>query len=138
MKHENEKTKQHAGLKRREFMAMLAGYTAGLMVPNLFHGGGEIAAATASSSDRLGKLLPLRKLGASGPDVTNLGVGGFHVGNASEKEAQAIIEKALEEGVRFFDNAPFYGGGTAEQRYGKFLTPNYRDILYSLCQEKNI
>jgi len=68
---------------------------------------GKIAAATASPSDRLGKLLPLRKLGSSGPVLTNLGVGGDHVGSASEKDAQAIIEKALEEGVRFFDNAPF-------------------------------
>ncbi|MCP4405578.1 MAG: hypothetical protein GY801_50780, partial [bacterium] len=103
MKHGNENAANlRTGLKRREFMAMLAGCTAGLMVPSLSHGEGKIAAATA---DRLGKLLPLRKLGSSGPAVTNLGVGGDHVGSASEKDAQAIIEKALEEGVRFFDNA---------------------------------
>ena len=55
MKHENENAANlHTGLKRREFMAMLAGCTAGLMVPSLFHGEGKIAAATASRSDRLG------------------------------------------------------------------------------------
>ena len=60
MKHENENAANlHKGLKRREFMVMLAGCTAGLMVPNLFHGEGKVAAATASVSDRLGKLLPL-------------------------------------------------------------------------------
>ena len=49
MKHENENAANlHTGLKRREFMAMLAGCTAGLMVPSLFHGEGKIAAATAS------------------------------------------------------------------------------------------
>jgi len=135
MKHGNEHAaNRHTGLKRREFMAMLAGCTAGLMVPGLFHGEGKAAAATASLSDRLGKLLPLRKLGSSGPTVTNLGVGGAHVGSASEKDAQAIIEKALAEGVRFFDNAPFYSGGRAEERYGKFLTPKYRDVSFIMTK----
>ena len=135
MKHENENAVNlHTGLKRREFMVMLAGCTAGLMVPSLFHGGETIAAETASRSDRLGKLLPLRKLGSSGPVVTSLGVGGDHVGNASEKDAQAIIEKALEEGVRFFDNAPLYSDGKAEQRYGKFLTPKYRDVAFIMTK----
>ena len=124
----------HKGFKRREFMAMLAGYTATMMVPSIFTGKKTIAATDSSRSDRLGELLPLRKLGTSGPAVTNLGVGGDHVGNASEKDAQAIIEKALEEGVRFFDNAPLYSGGRAEVRYGKFLTPNYRDISFIMTK----
>jgi len=135
MKHENENAANlHTGLKRREFMAMLAGCTVGLMVPSLSHGEEKIATATASRSDRLGTLLPLRKLGSSGAVVTNLGVGGDHVGNASEKDAQAIIEKALEEGVRFFDNAPLYSGGKAEERYGKFLTPKYRDVSFIMTK----
>ena len=135
MKHEIENaTNLQSGLKRREFVAMLASCTAGLMVPNLFHGEGKLAAATASHSDRLGKLLPLRKLGSSGLTVTNLGMGGDHVGSASEKDAQAIIEKALEEGVRFFDNAPLYSSGKAEDRYGKFLTPKYRDVSFIMTK----
>lgn len=135
MKHENENAANlHTGFKRREFMAMLAGCTAGLMVSSLSHAEEKLAAATTSPSDRLGTLLPLRKLGASGAVVTNLGVGGDDVGNASEKDAQAIIEKALEEGVRFFDNAPFYSGGKAEERYGKFLTPRYRDVSFIMTK----
>ena len=96
----------------------------------------ETATATdpAFVTDRLGWLLPLRKLGSSGPAVTNLGVGGDHVGTASEKEAQAIIEKALEEGVRFFDNAPFYSNGRSEERYGRYLTPKYRDISFIMTK----
>jgi aryl-alcohol dehydrogenase-like predicted oxidoreductase len=141
MKRENENTTDlHVGFKRRDFLTMLAGCTVCLMVPGLFHGREKIAASTAAatttvaSSDRLGRLLPLRKLGSSGAVVTNLGVGGAHVGSASERDAQAIIEKALEEGVRFFDNAPFYSGGRAEERYGKFLTPKYRDISFIMTK----
>ena len=135
MKRVNENAANpHTGLKRREFMAMLAGCTVGLMAPGLSHGGERVAAATAARSDRLGALLPLRKLGSSGAVVTNLGVGGDHVGSASEKDAQAIIEKALEVGVRFFDNAPLYSGGKAEERYGKFLTPKYRDVSFIMTK----
>jgi aryl-alcohol dehydrogenase-like predicted oxidoreductase len=135
MKHENgNPANLYTGLKRREFMAMLAGCTAGLMVSGLSHGEEKTATPPAPPSDRLGKLLPLRKLGTSGPAVTNLGVGGDHVGSASEKDAQAIIEKALEEGVRFFDNAHLYSGGKAEQRYGKFLTPRYRDVSFIMTK----
>ena len=123
----------YTGMKRREFLAMLASCTASLMVPGFFPGE-DAFAATGSTSDRLGPLLPLRKLGSSGPVVTNLGVGGDHVGSSSEKDAQAIIEKALEEGIRFFDNAPLYSGGEAEIRYGKFLTPQYRDVSFIMTK----
>lgn len=131
MKHENENADNlHTGIKRRQFMGMLAGCTAGLMVPGFLHGGERIAATT----DRLGRLLPLRKLGSSGPAVTILGLGGDHVGRASERDAQAIIEKALAEGVRFFDNAPLYSEGVAEEYYGKFLTPKYRDVSFIMTK----
>lgn len=121
------------GTNRRKFLHLLAGCTAGLMAPGLFSGG-EKSVAAAFPSDRLGRLLPLRRLGSSGPVVTILGVGGDHVGNVSEKTAQAVIEKALEEGVRFFDNAPLYGDGKAEKRYGKFLTPRYRDVCFIMTK----
>lgn len=135
MTHENENAEiLQTGLKRREFLAVLGGCTAGLMVPSLLHGKEEVAAAADGHSDRFGKLLPLRKLGSSGPVVTNLGVGGDHVGSASEMDAQAIIERALEEGVRFFDNAPLYSDGKAEERYGKFLTPKYRDVSFIMTK----
>ncbi len=135
MEYENENAaKRHAGFNRREFLTILAGCTASLMVPGLFNGEKKTAAAAVSGSDRLGKLLPLRKLGSFGPAVTILGVGGDHVGSASEKDAQAIIEKALEEGVRFFDNAPLYSDGKAEKRYGKFLTLKYRDVSFIMTK----
>ncbi len=135
MEHENGNgVMSHPRLKRREFMAMLASCTAGLMVPGIFPGDDTLFAATGSRSDRLGELLPLRRLGSAGRVVTNLGVGGDHVGTASERDAQAIIEKALEEGIRFFDNAPLYSNGEAEIRYGRFLTPKYRDVSFIMTK----
>jgi hypothetical protein len=58
MKYENENAANlHTGLKRREFMAILAGCTVGLMVPGLSRGGGKNAAAIASRSNRVSRRL---------------------------------------------------------------------------------
>ena len=114
---------------RREFLKYLAALTAGIMLP-IKGSDGKIL----TLQDRLGELLPLRKLGSTGENVTMLGVGGAHIGLVGEKMAQAIIEKALQEGVRFFDNAESYSGGHAERYYGQFLTPKYRDVAFIMTK----
>ncbi len=63
-----------------------------------------------------------------------LGTGGYHVGSTAEREAQEVIEAALEGGVRFFDTAESYSKGTSEERYGKFLTPKYRDLIFLMTK----
>lgn len=63
-----------------------------------------------------------------------LGLGGFHVGWTSEALAQATIEAALEEGVRFFDTAESYGDGTSESRYGKYLVPRFREKIFLMTK----
>jgi len=78
----------------------------------------------------------MRPLGF-GPDarrVTCLGLGGFHIGWTSEKLAAATIEAALEEGVRFFDTAESYGPHTSEERYGRYLTPDFRDLIFLMTK----
>ncbi len=82
-------------------------------------------------SDKLGKILPQRDLGATGVKVTAFGLGGHHVGVARDaRTAQALIERAIERGVRFFDNAANYNGGLSEEFYGKFLTPRFREHVF--------
>lgn len=91
--------------------------------------------AGASRSDRLGKVLPVRKLGKTGEKVTCLGLGGYHVGwPKDEAVVQATIEKALEEGIRFFDTAESYGKGLSEERYGRYLIPHYRDDIFLMTK----
>ena len=112
---------------RRTFLKSLAGATAGLSI-------GKFASSKEQSSDRLGEVLPKRKLGRTGEYVTMLGTGGYHVGWTSERDAQEVIEAALEGGVRFFDTAESYSDGTSEERYGKYLTPKYRDLIYLMTK----
>lgn len=112
---------------RRTFLKSLAGVTAGLtMAPKSF--------SQAASSDRLGEVLPKRKLGRTGEYVTMLGTGGFHIGWTTERDAQEVIEASLEGGVRFFDTAESYSAGRSEERYGKYLTPKYRDLVFLMSK----
>jgi len=104
---------------RREFLR--AASAAAILSPTLVRGG----------TDKLGPLLPQRPLGITGEKVTAIGLGGHHVGVArDEKIAEALIERAMERGIRFFDNAVNYQNGLSETYYGKFLTPKYRDLVF--------
>jgi predicted aldo/keto reductase-like oxidoreductase len=115
--------------KRRQFLKKMTGFTAGIMVPMQ-----NISFGKNVSSDKWGEVLPKRKLGKTGKDVTMLGVGGYHVGWTTEKDAQAVIEAALEGGIRFFDSAESYGPHTSEIRYGKYLTPKYREEIFLMTK----
>nr|WP_299498444.1 aldo/keto reductase [uncultured Rhizobium sp.] len=56
---------------------------------------------------------------------TKLGFGAAPLGNMfrdiPEAEARATVEAAWNDGIRYFDNAPFYGAGLAEIRMGEAL-----------------
>ena len=108
---------------RRNFLKSLAGVTAGLSLTSAAFG-------SEQNKDRLGDILPKRKLGRTGEYVTMLGTGGYHVGWTTERDAQEVIEASMEGGVRFFDTAESYGQGKSEERYGKYLTPKYRDLIF--------
>lgn len=47
--------------------------------------------------------------------------------NIPEPEARATVEAAWNDGIRYFDNAPFYGAGLAEIRMGEALAGKSRD-----------
>lgn len=114
---------------RRSFLKKLAAMTTGIMVSNA-----ELQSMPGNKRDRLGELLPLRKLGKTGEEVTMLGVGGAHIGKSDDRTAQEILEAALEGGVRFFDNAESYNSGGAEEKYGRFLVPEYRDVAFIMTK----
>lgn len=113
-------------MKRREFLVTLSAATPALML--------GCQKGEALKSDRLGDLLPQRKLGTTGESVTMLGLGGYHIGWTTERDAQETIEASLEGGVRFYDTAESYGPHISEERYGKYLTPKYRDLVFIMTK----
>jgi aryl-alcohol dehydrogenase-like predicted oxidoreductase len=71
---------------------------------------------------------PKRKLGNSGLDVSAIGLGcmgmSFGLGPAADKkEMIALMRKAVEKGVTFFDTAEVYGPFTNEELVGEALEP---------------
>ncbi len=92
-------------------------------------------ASAISSSDRLGEILPQRQLTRDGQKVTSFCLGGYHLGlTENPKEAEKMIERSMELGVRFFDNARRYNGGRSEEYMGRFLTPKYRDDIFLMSK----
>ena len=71
------------------------------------------------------------QIGRSGLEVTRLGLGTAPLGGlfapVSDADAEATIAQAWSLGVRYFDTAPLYGFGLAEQRLGNFLRAQPRD-----------
>ena len=67
-----------------------------------------------------------RKLGRGGPEVSAIGLGcmgmaAFYGQASDETQATAVIHRALELGVTFFDTAEMYGPHTNEIQVGKAL-----------------
>ena len=119
-------------IDRRGFLKSLAGLTTGVLLSSACAESDE----ENSNSDRLGTLLPTRRFGRTGEAVTMLGVGGWHIGDMTEAEAQKTIETALEGGVRFFDTAEGYQTGGSESRLGKLLVPKYRDDVFLMTKTR--
>jgi uncharacterized protein len=93
-------------------------------------GAGTMTARSASPAGQTGDSMqqapsytvPRRPLGKTGVDVSILGVGGFHLGSVKDQqEANALVGRALDCGINFFDNAWEYHEGLSEERLGTAL-----------------
>jgi D-threo-aldose 1-dehydrogenase len=66
------------------------------------------------------------RMRACGVELPMFGLGTVPIGNlyteVTDAEAAAMLQTAWQEGVRYFDTAPVYGFGTAEERVGTFLS----------------
>jgi aryl-alcohol dehydrogenase-like predicted oxidoreductase len=81
------------------------------------------------SADPPAALLPRRPLGRTGQTVTLFGLGGEGVLRTfgRTREAVAVIERALDQGVNYCDTAPAYAG--CLDYYGAALGERRRDIF---------
>lgn len=66
--------------------------------------------------------IPSSRLGSLDVHVPRLGFGGAPVGRLTDADqAAAVVEHALDNGIRFLDTAPMYGAGRSEVHVGKAL-----------------
>lgn len=74
--------------------------------------------------------LPLRRVGQTALEVSELGFGTVALGILSEDDAHlgaGAIRQALARGLTLIDTAPYYGNGLAERRLGQVLRDVPRD-----------
>lgn len=78
--------------------------------------------------------MPMRRLGRTGAGVSLMGLGGYHLGLPSEKDALRIVHEAMERGLTFLDNSWDYHGGESERRVGKALRGGHRHKAFLMTK----
>jgi aryl-alcohol dehydrogenase-like predicted oxidoreductase len=81
-----------------------------------------------------GATMPTRRLGRTGVTVSLMGLGGFHLGIPSERDAVRIVHEALDHGVTFLDNCWDYNAGESERRMGTALEGGRRDKAFLMTK----
>jgi predicted aldo/keto reductase-like oxidoreductase len=106
------------------------------------------SAAVAAGIASLASLLPAeeatpasngmiyRKLGRTGERVSAIGLGGYHLGQKTLDESEAIrlTHQAIDRGINFLDNCWDYNGGVSEERMGKALAGGYRGKIFLMTK----
>jgi len=129
-------------MKRREFLAAGAA-AAALMRSKQIHAEQAPSASapqsrsTEATSSQAAARIPrvthpgtmkgemlYRDLGATGEQVSTIGLGGSHLGKADLQEDEAIrlIHEGLDRGINFLDNSWDYNEGRSEECVGKALS----------------
>jgi predicted aldo/keto reductase-like oxidoreductase len=105
--------------QRREFLT-------GLM--------GAAAAQVLAGQTRSGDMI-YRTLGKTGERVSAIGLGGAHIGRASdEQEGIKIIRTGVDRGITFLDNCWDYSNGKCEVWMGNALRDGYRKKVFLMTK----
>lgn len=90
---------------------------------------GGMAGDWAKAAEAAGDI-PTRTLGRTGLRVRMIGLGGYHAGMPErEEDSMALVHRALDLGINFFDNADSYQEGHSEERMGKALEGRRQKII---------
>ena len=74
--------------------------------------------------------MELRRLGASGLKVSQVGLGCNNFGNrVDQAQTQAVVDAAIDAGITLFDTADMYSGTRSETFLGKALGKRRPDIV---------
>jgi aryl-alcohol dehydrogenase-like predicted oxidoreductase len=83
-----------------------------------------------------GKMIQKRVLGETGEELSIIGFGGIVVCGTEQSEANKIVAEAFDRGINYFDVAPSYCGGEAEERLGPALEPFRKDAFLACKTER--
>lgn len=116
-------------LARRRFLAGGLAVGAAALLSSSLHGMAHAAALSSPSATgnrQQPHSLPQRRLGSL--QVSAIGLGclpmvGYYGGTYAKKDMIALIRRAYDSGVTFFDTAEVYGPYTSEEWVGEALAP---------------
>ena len=116
-------------LARRPFLAGGLAVGAAALLSSSLHGMAHAAALSSPSATKnrqQPRSLPQRRLGSL--QVSAIGLGclpmvGYYGGTYAKKDMIALIRRAYDSGVTFFDTAEVYGPYTSEEWVGEALAP---------------
>ncbi|WP_304025860.1 MULTISPECIES: aldo/keto reductase [Desulfovibrio] len=116
-------------LARRRFLAGSLAAGAAALLSSSLHGMAHAAALSSPSATKNRQQphsLPQRRLGSL--QVSAIGLGclpmvGYYGGTYAKKDMIALIRRAYDSGVTFFDTAEVYGPYTSEEWVGEALAP---------------
>jgi len=118
---------------RRRFLQWgLAGAAAAGAAAAVARRGGLARAA----GDKLpeGKM-PMRRLGRTGVEVSLVGLGGYHIGQAPDEQAAVrLIRAAIDHGINFMDNCWDYNDGKSHAWMGRALRDGYRKRVFLMTK----
>ncbi len=136
-------------MKRRDFLSTgtVAGFAA-VASPGLSRKTRTSASASGQPTEHIprvtaatagvmrGEML-YRKLGATGVEVSAIGMGGAHLGSGklSDDDAIRLMHEGADRGINFFDNCWDYNGGRSETRMGDALAQGgYRQKVFLMTK----
>jgi uncharacterized protein len=95
---------------------------------------GSAAAAAGLAAGQTGSKLrasdvPRRKFGKTGEELTLIGQAGGRLGMVTAEEAKAIIRRAYDLGLNYFDNARLYWNGRSEEVMGDALEGHRKELF---------
>lgn len=93
------------------------------------------AASARPSKPRAGDI-PMRRLGRTRVELTCIGMGGARFHLVSMEEGVAVVRRAYELGINYFDMARSYADGHAEEVYGNAIPPFRQQIFLTTKSTK--
>jgi predicted aldo/keto reductase-like oxidoreductase len=78
--------------------------------------------------------MPMVTLGRTGMKVSRFVLGGYHLRVGGEENGVAMIHRAIDLGVNFFDSAAHYHNGASDECYGKALEGGLRQKVFVMSK----
>ena len=70
--------------------------------------------------------------------LSMIGFGGIVVMGMEQKEADRTVAEAVARGINYFDVAPSYGNGEAEEKLGPALAPHRKNVFLACkCERRD-